>query len=97
VSAFLILVPNPEFKIVGDYGLEGNKLSFTKDFTYSGIGIYTKEMFQGFKKGEKIKLKSILDDYILNKKIDGSLYHGYWSDIGTLERLEFENKKNDYK
>ena len=33
VSAFLILVPNPEFKIVGDYGLEGNKLSFTKDFT----------------------------------------------------------------
>jgi len=97
VSAFLILVPNPEFKIVGDYGLEGNKLSFTKDFTYSGIGIFRKEMFQGFKKGEKIKLKSILDDYILNKKIDGSLYHGYWSDIGTAERLEFENKKNDNK
>ena len=97
VSAYLILVPNPEFKTAGDYGLEGNKLSFTKDFTYSGIGIYRKEMFQGFKKGEKIKLKSILDDYILNKKIDGSLYHGYWSDIGTVERLEFENKKNDYK
>ena len=97
VSAYLILVPNPEFKTVGDYGLEGNKLSFTKDFTYSGIGIYRKEMFQGFKKGEKIKLKSILDDYIVNKKIDGSLYHGYWSDIGTAERLEFENKKNDYK
>ena len=97
VSAFLILVPNPEFKIVGDYGLEGNKLSFTKDFTYSGIGIFRKEMFQGFKKGEKIKLKSILDDYILNNKIDGSLYHGYWSDIGTVERLEFENNKNDNK
>jgi len=97
VSAFLILVPNPEFKTVGDYGLEGNKLSFTKDFTYSGIGIYRKEMFLGFKKGEKIKLKSILDDYILNNKIDGSLYHGYWSDIGTAKRLEFENKKNDDK
>jgi MurNAc alpha-1-phosphate uridylyltransferase len=95
VSAFLIMVPNPEFKTVGDYGLEGNKLSFTKDFTYSGIGIYRKEMFQGFKKGEKIKLKSILDDYISNKKIDGSLYHGYWSDIGTKERLEFENNKYD--
>jgi len=54
-------------------------------------------MFQGFKKGEKIKLKSILDDYILNNKIDGSLYHGYWSDIGTAERLEFENNKNDNK
>jgi MurNAc alpha-1-phosphate uridylyltransferase len=95
VSAFLIMVPNPEFKTVGDYGLEGDKLSFTKDFTYSGIGIYRKEMFQGFKKGEKIKLKSILDDYISNKKIDGSLYHGYWSDIGTKERLEFENNKYD--
>ena len=95
VSAFLILVPNPEFKMVGDYGLVGNKLSFTKDFTYSGIGLFRKEMFQRFKKGEKIKLKSILDDYILNNKIDGSLYHGYWSDIGTTERLEFENKKND--
>jgi MurNAc alpha-1-phosphate uridylyltransferase len=95
VSAFLIMVPNPEFKTVGDYGLEGDKLTFTKDFTYSGIGIYRKEMFQGFKKGEKIKLKSILDDYISNKKIDGSLYHGYWSDIGTKERLEFENNKYD--
>ena len=49
VSAYLILVPNPEFKTVGDYGLEGNKLSFTKDFTYSGIGIYKKEMFQVLK------------------------------------------------
>ena len=97
VSAFLILVPNPKFKTVGDYGLEGNKLSFTKEFTYSGIGKYRKEMFQGFKKREKIKLKSILDDYISNNKIDGSLYHGYWSDIGTAERLEFENKKNDNK
>jgi MurNAc alpha-1-phosphate uridylyltransferase len=97
VSAFLILVPNPEFKIVGDYGLEGKKLSFTKEFTYSGIGIFRKEMFLGFKKGEKIKLKSIIDDYILNNKIDGSLYHGYWSDIGTAERLEFENNKNDNK
>ena len=97
VSAFLILVPNPEFKTVGDYGLEGNKLSFTKDFTYSGIGIYRKEMFRGFKKGEKIKLKSVIDVYLLNNKIDGSLYHGYWSDIGTADRLEFENNKNDYK
>jgi MurNAc alpha-1-phosphate uridylyltransferase len=97
VSAFLILVPNPEFKKVGDYGLVGNKLSLTKEFTYSGIGIYRKEMFLGFKKGEKIRLKSILDDYILNNKIDGSLYHGYWSDIGTADRLEFENNKNDNK
>ena len=97
VSAFLILVPNPEFKTVGDYGLDGNKLTFTKDFTFSGIGVYRKEMFQGFKKGEKIKLKSIIDDYISNNKIDGSLYHGYWSDIGTEERLDFENDKNDYK
>jgi MurNAc alpha-1-phosphate uridylyltransferase len=96
VSAFVILVPNPEFKEIGDYGLERNKLTFSKDFTYSGIGIYRKEMFQEFKKGEKIKLKSILDDNILKNKIDGSLYHGYWSDIGTAERLEFENKKNDH-
>jgi MurNAc alpha-1-phosphate uridylyltransferase len=96
VSAFLILVPNPEFKKNGDYGLERSKLTFGKDFTYSGIGIYRKEMFQEFKKGEKIKLKSILDDNIMKNKIDGSLYHGYWSDIGTVERLEFENKKNDY-
>ena len=96
VSDFLILVPNPEFKETGDYGLETNKLTFSKDFTYSGIGIYRKEMFQEFKKGEKIKLKSILDDNILKNKIDGSLYHGYWSDIGTAERLEVENKKNDH-
>lgn len=44
--------------------------------------------------GEKIKLKDVIDKGISKKTVSGSVYDGYWSDIGTTERLEQANKRS---
>ena len=95
IIAHLIFVPNPIFKDQGDFGLAGELVNLNRDFTFSGIGIYTKQMFTEYTKGEKIQLKTILENNIKKNRISGSLFQGYWSDIGTPERLKYENTKYD--
>ena len=95
IIAHLIFVPNPIFKDQGDFGLAGELVNLNRDFTFSGIGIYTKQMFTEYTKGEKIQLKTIFENNIKKNRISGSLFQGYWSDIGTPERLKYENTKYD--
>ena len=93
-ESHLILVNNPEFKKKGDFGLKNAMVDLNKDYTYSGIGIFKKKFFEGFMAGEKIKLKDVIDKGISKKTVSGSVYDGYWSDIGTTERLEQANKRS---
>lgn len=93
IMAHLIFVPNPNFKDQGDFGLENKFVNLNKDLTFSGIGIYTKQMFTEYVKGEKIQLKTVLENNIKKNRITGSLFKGYWSDVGTPERLKYENTK----
>ena len=93
MMAHLIFVPNPNFKDQGDFGLANEFVNLNKDYTFSGIGIYTKQMFTEYVKGEKIQLKTVLENNIKKNRITGSLFKGYWSDVGTPERLKYENTK----
>ena len=93
MMAHLIFVPNPNFKDQGDFGLANALVNLNKDYTFSGIGIYTKQMFTEYVKGEKIQLKTVLENNIKKNRITGSLFKGYWSDVGTPERLKYENTK----
>ena len=93
MMAHLIFVPNPNFKDQGDFGLANELVNLNKDLTFSGIGIYTKQMFTEYVKGEKIQLKTVLENNIKKNRITGSLFKGYWSDVGTPERLKYENTK----
>lgn len=85
--AHLILVKNPDFKEVGDFGLENGQVNEQKQYTFSGISIIHPRLFKSIKLA-RLKLAPILRQAIKNKQIQGSLYQGYWSDIGTVERLE---------
>ncbi len=93
IMAHLIFVPTPSFKDQGDFGLANKFVNLNKDLTFSGIGIYTKQMFTEYVKGEKIQLKTVLENNIKKNRITGSLFKGYWSDVGTPERLKYENTK----
>ena len=93
MMAHLIFVPNPNFKDQGDFGLANELVNLNKDLTFSGIGIYTKQMFTEYVKGEKIQLKTVFENNIKKNRITGSLFKGYWSDVGTPERLKYENTK----
>lgn len=87
--AHLILVPNPAHHPQGDFALTGSLVVESENeprFTFSGIGIYRPELFNGYQ-GGRFPLAPLLKEAIYNKNVTGFLFHGFWIDIGTPERL----------
>ncbi|MBT8128099.1 MAG: nucleotidyltransferase family protein [Gammaproteobacteria bacterium] len=86
--AHLVLVHNPEHNTGGDFALENGLISKSGEnmLTYSGIGLYSAELFAGTKPGKRA-LAPILRKKAEQNKISGEIYNGKWIDIGTIERL----------
>jgi len=86
--AHLVLVDNPPHHPRGDFALETDTLSIQgKLLTYSGVGVYTAELFAGLEPGVR-PLAPLLRTAIERSQISGEHYHGQWWDIGTPERLQ---------
>ena len=91
--AYLLMVPNPVqhpngdfyFKdgIVSDHPSEG-----AEKLTFSGIGIYHKDLFRELKIGVSAKLAPLLRDAMKQNKVSGEKYTGPWHDVGTPQRLQ---------
>jgi MurNAc alpha-1-phosphate uridylyltransferase len=81
--AHLVLIDNPEHNPTGDFFLSNSELKYT----FSGIGYYSKKMFEGVKYGKQslvpLLFKAIDEGYLTTEH-----YAGVWHDIGTPERLE---------
>jgi len=87
--AHLILVPNPEHNLKGDFALkEGRVLNEgEKIYTFSGIGYYNPILFKDESYGRQA-LAPLLRKAIVNNRISGALHVSEWYDIGTPQRLE---------
>ncbi len=86
--AHLVLVPNPAHHPQGDFALTHGKVGLEGEkFTFSGIGVYRLALFAGCRPG-RFPLAPILRQAIAQGQVSGQLYLGFWSDLGTLERLE---------
>lgn len=92
--AHLVLVPNPPHHRAGDFVLDGGKVAAGGEVrhTFSGIGVYRQELFASREPG-KYPLAPILRDAMALGKVGGELYHGFWLDVGTGERLAELDKK----
>ena len=88
-EAHLVMVENPDHNHKGDFALVNGYLQNSGDslYTYSGIGIYTKQFFAGYPEGVTA-LAPILKEKIAQKKVSGELYKNAWTDVGTKERLQ---------
>lgn len=86
--ACLIMVDNPDFHPNGDFGIKDSYLleRAEKQFTFSGIGYYKQDFFKGLTQGKR-PLAPLIRNHAKDKKIKAILHQGFWSDIGTLERL----------
>jgi N-acetyl-alpha-D-muramate 1-phosphate uridylyltransferase len=86
--ARLVMVPNPPHIARGDFGLEGDYLTEgdANRCTYSGIGIFSSELFSGCQPG-KFPLLPLFRRAISARRLRGQLHSGIWLDIGTPERL----------
>jgi MurNAc alpha-1-phosphate uridylyltransferase len=86
--AHLVLVPNPPQHMRGDFLLSDGLIAEGEGprHTYSGIGLYTAEFFEGSSPG-KFPLLPLLRRAIARRALSGELHGGQWYDIGTIERL----------
>lgn len=85
--AHLCLVPTPEFKPNGDFGLENSNVQVQGEWTFAGVSVLHPKLFKGMISGFR-PLAPILRQAMAHHQVSGELYTGYWSDIGTLERLQ---------
>jgi len=101
-DAHLVLVDNPPHHPAGDFGLQGDAW-LTDDngprHTFSGIGVYSPRLLQGWRKvigtapgsecdPPRFKLAPLLFDAIARRRISGELHPGQWTDVGTPARLQ---------
>ena len=90
--AHLLMVPNPVQHPEGDFYLQGTSVSDTRPvdaekLTFSGIGIYHKDLFKGLVFGAPAKLAPLLRTAMEQNKVSGEKYLGPWHDVGTPQRL----------
>jgi N-acetyl-alpha-D-muramate 1-phosphate uridylyltransferase len=91
--AHLLMVPNPSQHPDGDFYLQGAKVSSQNSrdaerLTFSGIGIYHKDLFKGLETGAPAKLAPLLRVAMEQNKVSGEKYVGPWHDVGTPQRLQ---------
>lgn len=84
----IVLVPNPTHNLRGDFGVEGDFVVDrpTDRFTYSGVGVYRPEFFDGCSPG-RFPMLPLLKRAIAARVLRGELHGGEWCDVGTSERL----------
>ncbi len=91
--AHLLMVPNPAQHPEGDFYLQDTSVSNTglsgaERLTFSGIGIYHKDLFKELVFGASAKLAPLLRTAMEQNKVSGEKYLGPWHDVGTPQRLQ---------
>ena len=91
--AHLLMVPNPTQHPNGDFFLKDSMVTEhpstgAEKLTFSGIGIYHKDLFRDVKLGASAKLAPLLRKVMGQNKVSGEKYTGPWHDVGTPERLQ---------
>jgi len=91
--AHLLMVPNPIQHPEGDFYLQGSTVSSSvsadaEKLTFSGIGIYHKDLFKDLEFGAPAKLAPLLRAAMKQNKVSGEKYLGPWHDVGTPQRLQ---------
>jgi N-acetyl-alpha-D-muramate 1-phosphate uridylyltransferase len=71
---------------IGQLSAQPSTLPGTR-LTFSGIGVYRSEFFNGITPGEKAKLAPLLQAAIAGKHATAEHFTGRWIDVGTPARL----------
>jgi len=87
---WLLLVNNPPHHPEGDFALtdQGHvTLTGSNPLTFSGVGVYDPQLFNGIKPAVPAKLAPLLRQEMTGQRILGEHHQGIWIDVGTPERL----------
>jgi MurNAc alpha-1-phosphate uridylyltransferase len=89
--AHLVLVDNPPHHPRGDFELQGEKMQdrvSAHSLTFSGIGVYRRELFASIEPWKKAPLAPLLKQAMQQGRVTGEHHRGRWMDVGTPERLK---------
>lgn len=91
--AHMVMVDNPPHHPEGDFSITADGLLGTRPprLTYAGIGVFHSSLFDGLAPGKR-KLREIMDASVLRGEFTGEFHSGFWSDVGTPERLRELNQ-----
>ncbi|MBQ0711471.1 MAG: nucleotidyltransferase family protein [Porticoccus sp.] len=97
IDAHLVLVPNPEHNLKGDFTLDLQRrvrypLESDESVTFSGISVMRPDLFALFlSASEKFPIRDVLAGSIKGGYVTGEVFRDTWWDIGTVERLQALN------
>ncbi|CAN0596713.1 unnamed protein product, partial [Ectocarpus sp. 12 AP-2014] len=93
-AARLVLVDNPGHNLDGDFSLNGDRVvdKQQQSLTYAGIGLYHPAFFAGCDAGKRPMLP-LLNKAIAEQRLRGEHHRGFWTDVGTPERLATLNEQ----
>ena len=98
--AHLLMVPNPVQHPEGDFYIQDSQVSNepldgAEKLTFSGIGLYHRDLFKDLELDVPIKLAPILREAMSKNRVSGEKYHGPWHDVGTPQRLQELNAAHE--
>ena len=98
--AHLLMVPNPVQHPEGDFYLRGSQvfnepLDGAEKLTFSGIGLYHRDLFKDLEPHVPSKLAPLLREAMAKNRVSGEKYTGPWHDVGTPQRLQELNAANE--
>lgn len=89
----LVMVDNPAHHLQGDYALspaqhlERKENSLHPTYTYSGIAVLNPQLFKNCQAGA-FRLAPLFEQAMKDRALTGEYYAGWWTDVGTLDRLQ---------
>jgi N-acetyl-alpha-D-muramate 1-phosphate uridylyltransferase len=88
--AHLVMVDNPTQHPNGDFALIDGQVRVEggSKLTFSGVGVYSPNIFKEIVRGHAAKLAPLLRTAITKGWVTGVKHCGVWHDIGTPERLK---------
>ena len=98
--AHLLMVPNPVQHPEGDFYLKDSKvanesLDGAETLTFSGIGLYHRDLFKDVEWDVPTKLAPLLREAMSDNRVSGEKYTGPWHDVGTPQRLQELNAAHE--
>jgi MurNAc alpha-1-phosphate uridylyltransferase len=98
--AHLLMVPNPVQHPEGDFYLKDSKvanesLDGAEKLTFSGIGLYHRDLFKDVELDVPTKLAPLLRKAMAENRVSGEKYTGPWHDVGTPQRLQELNAAHE--
>lgn len=101
-QAYLFLVSNPPHHPQGDFYLnmdgsihhesDHKENSVNGKYTFSGAGLYHKDLFAQLTPGAKAPLAPLLKEWMNENRVFGERLNCAWHDVGTPERLNELNQ-----